>query len=254
MSTTIYGVNGMTQVSQDDALKQDGGVSVAQTWKGPAATGAAKYLEFINTYGVDNVSMNIDHGLATINVDSASDVTPGSPQDLWTWEMAGGDLEKPLESFSTFAAADAVAAISEVIKEHDLGNMTYVPTGEPQLVFSKIRRRGTTAYLRSGVTLRATKRVSKRSLDLYMSWGGVDEAHRMYEPYGPGATGNGMPAAMIASMTNWPEYDETLKQWLKRAPTQRTADGKYYDLSLTWIFARKWSHTLYAGDDDADNP
>jgi hypothetical protein len=50
------------------------------------------------------------------------------------------------------------------------------------------------------------------------------------------------------------DYAEAKKQWLKRAP-QLVRSGKRKDrLVYEWWFARRWSHELYAGDDEDGNP
>ena len=261
MSTTIYGLDDVSLTSRTTAHSQDGSESVTEVWKGPVAKAQIKYDALILTYGVDDVTLSIDRGMGTITIKNATDVPAGgtggaSPADAWTWECVGGDLEKPLESHTAVNKDDYAVGIGLILSQHAQGQLNYGYTGagtictlaSPYNTFATLHRRGTVSFLRSMVTVRASKRVSKRSVTLHTSWSGVDRAWKISEADGPSL----MPADLKSSLALMPGYNSAKKQWLKRAPQQRTSDGRYYDVSMTWIWAERWSEALYFGDNESD--
>jgi hypothetical protein len=125
--------------------------------------------------------------------------------------------------------------------------------GEPDSTYAKLLLRGVGEFVRSTAILRATTVVNARTV-AKASWEGVDRAWTLSGESGsPNPPGTGS-AGIVGLIDDMPDHDDEKKQWLKRAPQVRSLDRGRFQIVQEWWFARRWSYSLYEGDNEADNP
>jgi hypothetical protein len=82
----------------------------------------------------------------------------------------------------------------------------------------------------------------------------VDKAWKLMGEAGSPNLRQSGDAQVIGALSGMADYAEAKKQWLKRAPQLVRSGKRKYRLVYEWWFARRWSHELYAGDNEDGNP
>ena len=262
----IIGADAYTRSGARKAWSQANGYVTVYTYKGPAAKLTAFFLSIVGTDAIDIAEIDISEGIATVQVtyeDDDGSGGGGASNYNVTWELIGQDIYKDLrtfdgtilgtQSFNLDADQQELETVRKKYLEGKIDDAFVAALGAAATVYAKLLLRGTSEYVRSQVILRKTVKVGRRSL-IEASWDGVDQAWKLSGELGsPDITGIGT-AALLGTISKMPEADDTLKQWLKRAPQIRQIGGNKFSIAQDWWYARHWSLNLYLGDAAAGNP
>ena len=276
MSLAIIGLYNYTKVGTRREYSQDMGQTTVETYQGPVSKindlFDASVLS-VQDGTVDKVTTGRENGLGVLELhyadgDATNDVN-ATVQNNTIWELVGQDLYKNLRSFGFAAGGDlAAAGVQRFNLDADQASLEnargyfesagndpnfFAPAAEPAVTYLALLQRGVDQYVRSAVVLRSTITVSRRSL-VAGRWVGVDRAWKLDGEDGSPNLDSVGQSAIIGSINEMPEADDTKKQWLKRAPQITMASRKAYTIAQEWWFARRWSHNLYLGDSEDGNP
>jgi len=248
----ILGSNAMTRESRRRRKLESGATRYEETWRGPIPKADILYESYEADETWDDVNQSKDGGVGVVNisrVDEDIDPTDEDIQQSALWEVIPEELHKDLRAHPTFNQAADQTAIEAARLAFEAGNGDYDASANAAAdTYLEMRRRGVEEYVVTVPVIQRTIRVTKRS-DIAFSWSGKDKAWKIDEPNGPNP-----PKDILGVIADMPDADATKKQWLKRAGEIRRTSRDEIDIVYQWIWARRWSHTLYDGDDETDNP
>mgnify|MGYP001617272885 CR=1 FL=1 len=245
MSTpTIKGANAVTRTSRTREFTRAGGTAWVETWVGPIAKAEYKYAGLIAVLGNNRVRLVTEGGVGVVELQYAAQDTVADVSEQW--ELLGGRLERPLEAHPDLNKTADQAAVAQAQKAIEEAYADYSPVAGAATTYYKIRRRGTTHFIRSAAVLRSTVMANRKS-QLRASWKGVDRAQILYVAPGPRP-----PSDLLGPIGEMADFTAGKKQWLKIAPVIQPAGPDLYRIVQDFLFAFRWSATLYAGDVESD--
>lgn len=250
----LLGDNGYTLTSQTKTWSADSGILIRKTYAGPIEAVHDLFEELVQTDGVVTVDDTSSEGVGKLVVSSRDDASLIQALDekkvTETWELVGGDRYVDIRAHPTYAAAEMQDDL-EVVRKAALRGDPY-PDQEDEVAedYYNLLVKGTTQYLRSSVVLRRNQSFGQEA-DVVASWSGVDTPCKWSDIPIPSMTKS---YAILNAISQWTEFDSGKMQWLKMAPQVRYLAKGRYQITQDWLFARRWSHSLYGGDDEALNP
>lgn len=263
MSVIVHGFTGATLVDTTHGWATETGEYISYVYEGSKGAIDAAFTTAKSSGSWDRVEKRIDGGkgslVCTVSADSFSGGWPVDPDPVW--EVIGQDLFRDLRSFGGGTAAGIVfnaAADQEKLEEvrQAIERAEWVGplmVADPATTYAKLLLRGVGEFVRSTAILRSTTVVNARTA-AKGSWTGVDRAWSLTGGGGaPNPPGTGS-SGIIGSVSDMPDYESGMKQWLKRAPQIRSLDRGRFQIVQEWWFAKRWSYVLYEGDNEADNP
>lgn len=252
--TDILGLDDMTRVTSTLKLTKASGKSETLIFEGPLAKAEVFALNQILDPLVDEVTLDRpggDKGVVTLEFFGTDSIGDGAVSDLEeTWDVLTQDLWKNIrahQSFNQVGDQEALERVREAFERGERLDVTVLL--EPGLRYYKLLLRGVEEYARTAVILQSTKKVAVGTI-LAPEWEAVDTAVKLF-----GEPGSPEPdVATVGTISDMPEADDDLRQWLKRAPNVGHASDTQYNIVQQWWFARTWSNRLYGGDPLPDNP
>ena len=253
----IIGLNGVTMTGWRKGWSPTAGETITYRYSGPEAKVTEYYEGFVGADNHDGININVDDGRPYFEITYADGADGGNRQSELngSWELVTQDIYRNIRAHPTFNKDADQEDIENARLYFESGGLEGVdPAATPETTYLKLLQRGTSEFVRTAVILRYTLRLGRRSI-LKASWKGVDRAWRIMGQSGsPNPTRGYQRDAVVAYIRDMPDQDPAKKQWLKRAPAVRPL-GKYgFSLTQDWWFARRWSETLYDGDNEDGNP
>ena len=256
---TILGDNAFTQVATRVGWDKQFGWTTTKEFEGPRAKTDAYANNYVNKPEVARVEKDIRNGKGVVTVtwvddDGGLGIALSTFLDNDVWEVIGQDLFKDIRAHQTFNQDNDQAALEEVREAVEKANKNFaVPANDPEKTYYKLLLRGVKEFVRSSAILRRTVVVGPNSLEV-ANWTGVDKAWKLRGESGSPDLRTTGDAKIIGVISSMDEYDSTKKQWLKRAPQVTQLSRRQFRITIEWWFARRWSHALYAGDNENGNP
>ena len=250
----LIGEDVVTQTGRRRGWTKAQGRSFTDTFRGKKETLEDFYESKVDDDSIDGVQFINDSGRVSVEVTTQDESPTGGGESTQVlnefWEIIPQDMWKNIRAHQTFN------------KDDEQGNMELArqnfENGKPPLIaglvanaeiYQKLLLHGQEEYVRTAVILQNTVRLGPRSA-LSGNWEGVDKALRFdNDPGSPDP-----PSAIIGTLDDMPEFDDTKKQWLKRAPIVREVQRRRFEIITQWWFARRWSESLYGGDAEDGNP
>ncbi len=265
MSATVIGLNSFTKVGTRNGWSKNGGLTTIFDYEGPIDKVDELFNSLIDDEAIDSLSKNKRGGkgmLAVTYVDDDGSGTGQVTEDLNViWELVGQDLWKSIKSFGGRSEDAGAKAFNLDADQKDLEEVRqavetstfFVPASATAVVYRDLLLRGADEFVRSSAILRKTINVGPRST-IQGSWKGNDRAWKIDGEAGSPDLDTAGDAAILGDLSDTDDYDESKRQWLKRPPTTRQIARRRYSLVQEWWFARRWSYTLYGGDNENGNP
>jgi len=251
---SILGLNDYTLVRTSKGWDKDKGSSISREYHGPIEKIDNLYESLIGDISIDTIDRTTQMGKGVLIITAADDENPNNPEENDLWEVVGQDLYKDLRSHQTYNQDADQADLEEVRRAIETVDLNFAePANEPEKSYHKLLLRGVDQYVRTTAILQRSIQAGPRSL-LKASWTGVDKAWKISGEDGSPNLRTTGDAAIIGYLQEMPEYDENKKQWLKRAPQLRQVGKRRFALVYQWWYARRWSHSLYDGDNEDGNP
>ena len=251
MATVGAGADAVTLISRKKAWSRERGDHYIEEYRGPLAAADTFFDSKRGTDEVDEVTFDQAKGAATVTLWVMDDVPGGGGQATGPlneyWEVLPMEVYKSIRLHETFNALALQPALEAVRRAYEEARAHTPPAGAAT-TYQKLLRLGVEEYVRSQFVLQRTIEVGRRS-QVSASWEGVDRAQKITVAPGPTP-----PSAIIGALDAHPDYDEDKKQFLKKAPMVRQISRSKYQIMEAWWFARRWSETLYGGDNEDGNP
>ena len=254
----ILGANNYTQVGESRVWSRDQGWTTVKEYEGPKDKIRTLINSLVDDPAIDGLSENKRRGKGSLDVTYVDDDGSGgggtTEQQNETWQLIGQDLCKNIRAHTTFNKDANQNDLENTRVFYESGGGRGIRVGsEPSVTYFALLRRGVSEYVRTAIILRKTITAGPRSL-LRASWTGVDRAWKLDgEPGSPNLATAG-EAAIIGALSEMDDFDNEKKQWLKRGPTVSPTGRRRYNISAEWWFARRWSETLYSGENEDGNP
>lgn len=241
--------NKVTRVQRTYNTSRKKGTVYSEIWEGPIPKAEAKRIQLEGILGVGNVDLVVKGGLGvvTVSVVPISGTGSISFESNSRWSVRTNRLRRDLlthPAFNRDSDQEHLAAARQATEE---GWPNFTPTGTAATKYYKLRRRGTTHYIRHmPVLIRRTHTRSDAALKA--SHKGVDRAWKFKRELGsPNA-----PENILGKFEDMPDASSARRQWLKTAPQIVELADDWYDIVQEWLFAFNWSVTLYNGTVEAN--
>ena len=254
----VIGSEEVTLVSRKRRFDRNLGNHYEEVYEGPTSAVEAAYNLGTLDPAVDTIDFEVTKGVSRytkIIQDDDGSGTGQTTEELNSyWEVFGADLYTSILAHQTFSVnatsqdkldfQDYRGKVAKTDVTVDSSTLS-----SPVKEYVDLLNMGTDEYLRTQIILQKTVPLGRRSI-IQASWAGIDQAHVLAtDDPGPNPT-----SEIIGLITGHPDYISGAKQWLKRAPQISQVEKGRYNIVYNWRFARRWSKTLYGGDDVDGNP